>query len=90
MSAAAVRKLRQGIGRGIRAKNDICRLWILDPRFPVPESFRLNRNLAQGPAASHKELAESAIPARFFKFGRFAQAVKILEPDGEFFQDIQK
>lgn len=32
----AKRKLRQGLGRGIRAADDSCRVWIADPRFPHP------------------------------------------------------
>ena len=84
--AAAVRKLRQGIGRGIRAANDICRIWIMDPRFPVPESFCKNpRNkITQGAAYHYLGLAESAVPRRFHKFGGFARIVRILNPDGQF------
>ena len=91
--AAAVRKLRQGIGRGVRAKNDICRLWILDPRFPLPESFCKNpRNkLTQGPAARYSGLDKAALPARFFnKHDHFAATAKILGPDGELIQPARK
>ena len=38
-SAAARRKLAQGIGRGIRGPIESCTLWILDPRFPLPKSM---------------------------------------------------
>src|SRR3546814_16002696 len=33
------RKLRQGIGRGIRRPNDSVKLWLLDPRFPLPATL---------------------------------------------------
>lgn len=33
---ATLRKLSQGLGRGIRAKSDVCRTWITDVRFPQP------------------------------------------------------
>ncbi len=36
----AVRKLRQGIGRGIRHKRDKVTVWIADSRFPEPGSHK--------------------------------------------------
>ena len=89
--AAAVRKLRQGIGRGFRAKNDICALWILDPRFPLPEEFcdEIRNELTQRAAARHPGLAKAALPARFFKAGRFAKTAQVLNPDGQFAQIIR-
>ena len=90
--AAAVRKLRQGIGRGVRAKNDICKLWITDPRFPLPEEFcREKRNeLTQRLAARYDGLDKAALPGRFFKFGRFTKTARILNPDGEFAKVIRR
>jgi ATP-dependent DNA helicase DinG len=35
----ALRKLAQGIGRGIRCETDDVTLWIADPRFPIPASI---------------------------------------------------
>ena len=66
---AAVRKLRQGIGRGLRQKSDCCKLWLLDPRFPLPPNFvnAPRSRMHQGSAAKHANLA-AAIPARFRRF----------------------
>lgn len=47
-------KLRQGIGRGVRGKNDDVTLWIADPRFPAPNQ------------PSNHKLFVRAIPARFY------------------------
>lgn len=35
-----VRKLKQGIGRGVRAKSDSVTIWLADPRFPMPRAYR--------------------------------------------------
>jgi ATP-dependent DNA helicase DinG len=35
----AVHRLLQGLGRGIRTPDDCCRVWIADPRFPLPASL---------------------------------------------------
>ena len=81
---AAVRKLRQGIGRGLRRKSDRCKLWILDPRFPLPPNFvNAPRNrMHQGAAAKHANLA-GAIPARFC-FSRKSpfKRAELLRPGG--------
>lgn len=37
MMADARRKLRQGIGRGIRLETDRVKVWIADSRFPLPQ-----------------------------------------------------
>lgn len=34
-----VRKLKQGVGRGIRCKTDKVKVWLADPRFPLPDSY---------------------------------------------------
>ena len=48
------RKLQQGMGRGIRAASDTCRLWIADSRFPLPGAMSTFSSL------------RSAIPERFW------------------------
>ena len=60
------RKLAQGLGRGIRAPGDRVKVWIADPRFPLPDTLVLDprRLLGQGPAKRHRHLAR-AIPGRF-------------------------
>ena len=62
----AVRKLAQGLGRGIRGPDDRVKLWIADPRFPLPDALVLDERslLSQGLAARHRYLAD-AIPRRF-------------------------
>jgi hypothetical protein len=62
----SLRRLAQGIGRGIRSESDQCTVWIADPRFPLPAAWvrDLRRRLTQGPAAGWQEMAK-AIPRRF-------------------------
>jgi Rad3-related DNA helicase len=62
----AMRRLTQGMGRGIRGPEDRCTVWIADPRFPLPASIvtDLRRGLTQGPAEAWKDFAK-AIPLRF-------------------------
>ena len=64
--ADAARRLRQGMGRGIRAEGDSVQVWILDPRFPLPVTLTSNLRLrmTQGAAQPHVALA-AAIPRRF-------------------------
>ena len=70
LSAAAeaetLRRLTQGMGRGIRAFDDRCTIWIADPRFPLPGGMTtdLRRRLAVDAAAGRNDLAR-AIPRRF-------------------------
>jgi Rad3-related DNA helicase len=66
--AAALRKLAQGIGRGIRKADDEVRLWIADPRFPLSAATVLDvkRMLAQGEATRFKDFS-AALPERFRK-----------------------
>ncbi|WP_050927821.1 ATP-dependent DNA helicase [Aestuariivita boseongensis] len=78
--ADAKRRMAQGQGRGIRVRDDHCKVWILDPRFPIPEALRRNLRLrlAQGSAKEWTDFL-SVIPERFAgPFGSFRQA-KILE-----------
>lgn len=65
-----MRRLAQGMGRGIRAADDHCTVWIADPRFPLPASMTtdLRRRLTQGAASEWQELAK-AIPLRFREGG---------------------
>jgi hypothetical protein len=64
--ARTLRKLRQGIGRALRWSTDRTTLWILDPRFPIPDSMVKNRKLRlhQGQAEKHLDLF-GCIPYRF-------------------------
>jgi ATP-dependent DNA helicase DinG len=64
--AEAVRRLGQGMGRGIRTAEDRCTVWIADPRFPLPVSMvqNLRRRLTQGAAQGWPDMA-LAIPRRF-------------------------
>ena len=63
--AAARRKLAQGIGRGIRGPGERCTVWLLDPRFPLPQSLaRSIGGPGQGQALGHLALI-NCIPARF-------------------------
>jgi ATP-dependent DNA helicase DinG len=66
----AMRRLGQGIGRGIRADDDRCTVWIADPRFPLPANLEtdLRRRLSQGLAEGWRELAK-VIPRRFREGG---------------------
>ena len=61
-----IRRLAQGFGRGIRGPNDRVKIWIADPRFPLPDTLVLNSRLliSQGHATSHRDLSGS-IPRRF-------------------------
>jgi ATP-dependent DNA helicase DinG len=62
----AMRRIAQGIGRGIRAADDRCTVWIADPRFPLPVHFvqDFRRRLTQGLAQGWQDMA-LAIPVRF-------------------------
>jgi Rad3-related DNA helicase len=65
--ADAARRLRQGMGRGIRVRDDSVTVWILDPRFPLPSALLrqgLRQRITQGAAARHAHLLQ-AVPARF-------------------------
>jgi hypothetical protein len=66
----AMRRLCQGIGRGIRAEDDRCIVWIADPRFPLPANLEndLRRRLRQGLAEGWREMAK-AVPRRFREGG---------------------
>ena len=61
-----IRKLAQGHGRGVRCETDSVRMWIADPRFPLPAALVRNPRLLleQGPALKMVDLAK-AIPVRF-------------------------
>lgn len=60
------RKMRQGIGRGIRSTQDYVTLWVLDSRFPLPNNLATNRRLRQ-PNLPHSSYIQYAtcIPERF-------------------------
>ena len=61
-----IRRLAQGLGRGIRTPDDRVKVWIADPRFPLPDTLTLDPRLltGQGLAARHRDLSR-AIPRRF-------------------------
>ena len=71
--ADAMRRLTQGMGRGIRTSEDQCTIWIADPRFPLPSNMviDLRRGLSQGQAAEWRDMAK-AIPRRFRDAARSA------------------
>ena len=62
----ALRRLAQGLGRGIRGPEDRVKVWIADPRFPLPDTLVRDprRLLNQGLAARNGDLS-GAIPRRF-------------------------
>ena len=69
----ARRRLRQGIGRALRDEDDKAKLWIADPRFPLPDALvRGDRRArwSQGKAENFLTFLP-AIPWRF-RHGRLA------------------
>jgi len=44
----AVRRLSQGFGRAIRSRSDSARVWIADPRFPLPLDLKKRLELYHG------------------------------------------
>lgn len=79
--AAARRKLTQGIGRAIRQSGDKATIWLLDPRFPLPDALVADRRmrLTQGLAVGNSDL-RSAIPSRFRDgIGAAYTTAKVLE-----------
>ncbi len=77
----ARRLLRQGIGRGIRAADDRATVWLLDPRFPGPESWSRAAGLA---AADGRFTAfRPCIPERF-RAGPFSayETARLFPADG--------
>lgn len=69
MRALALHKFIQGVGRGIRAPDDVMTLWVFDPRFGVPKSVvdcGDPRLVALGlKAVPNGGLWHRALPARF-------------------------
>lgn len=60
----AIRRLAQGLGRGIRTPDNRVKVWIADPRFPLPDTLTLNPRLFLSQAARNRDLS-GAIPRRF-------------------------
>ena len=60
------RRLRQGLGRAIRAPKDAATVWIGDPRFPLPDVLVRDRRarVSQGLAAPFTSFI-ATIPVRF-------------------------
>lgn len=77
--ADARRRLRQGIGRGIRAADDAVKIWIGDPRWPInqeeADSFFLDQPRPWSPTLL------GAVPERFRSLSR--QAPRFEAQSGE-------
>jgi ATP-dependent DNA helicase DinG len=62
-------KLQQGIGRGIRSKDDRVTVWVADSRFGIPEPVRMLRDpRVMKSAQTHSVMAQNIqgiIPTRF-------------------------
>lgn len=73
----AIRRLAQGLGRGIRTPDDRVKVWIADPRFPLPDTLTLNPRLllSRGLAARNRDLS-GAIPRRFTRAYESAEIVE--------------
>ena len=56
-----MRRLRQGIARGIRQATDAPTIWIADPRFGLPERLRAKLRLPDDASEDYS----AAVPARF-------------------------
>lgn len=63
--SAAFRKMRQGIGRGIRSANDSIMLWIADPRVPPFGSVTESDEPYPQPANRTMPQFARAVPKRF-------------------------
>lgn len=72
-------KLRQGLGRPIRSATDRARLFIADPRFPLPKEVidRLAGKLAFEPNTPYYTAFHAVVPSRFT--AEFRQAAVLLE-----------
>lgn len=80
--ATALRRFKQGLGRGIRDRKDIMTLWVADPRFPAPKMFNedMSGRIPPRRVPAHQEFAW-AIPKRF-RDGAFGSA---FEDDAKMF-----
>lgn len=76
--SSALRKFRQGFGRGIRHASDHMTLWVADPRFPLPASLLGSPQVPIRMVTAHQEFLH-AIPERFhkksFKNGKFGSPI---------------
>lgn len=63
---SVVRKLKQGIGRGIRTKTDKVVVWLGDPRIPLPPAYKISFDpvLMTFPRKQRKDLL-GFVPKRF-------------------------
>lgn len=61
----ALRKLHQGMLRGLRHHEDYVKIWLLDPRFPFPASVITKSDRTQGHKALRMMELQKAIPKRF-------------------------
>lgn len=64
-----VRKLKQGIGRGIRIKDDKVVVWLADPRFPLPAAYTTSFDpvVMKFPRKQRQDLM-GFVPKRFLDF----------------------
>jgi len=65
--SATFRKMRQGIGRGIRSETDSFTLWIADPRVPVFGSASYSDELIPAPVNRQFPQFVRCIPVRFME-----------------------
>lgn len=85
------KKLKQGMGRGIRAKTDKVTVWIADPRFPLPDSMSssLDEILMASTVARVHATMSSCIPRRFLVGADDSQEgfsnAKLLLADGKIY-----
>lgn len=63
MMADARRRLRQGIGRGIRVESDSVKVWFADSRFPLPQQV-IDAEMRDQPRSWSSTFVK-AIPTRF-------------------------
>lgn len=59
------RKLKQGLGRAIRAASDTCEVWITDPRFPIPSRLLADPKLGLAIRYPGYKAFAGCIPDRF-------------------------
>lgn len=80
---AVRQQLAQGLGRGIRAVDDTCKVWIADTRFPLPMAWRssfdpeIDARMDDILGRFYNRRLLDAIPSRFHE--RFDEAVLWLQ-----------
>lgn len=78
-------KMRHGIGRGIRQKEDQVTVWIADKRFGLPEGIRMMRDPRTQKSQPAPAWIQHAVPTRFFsalnKARVFTASEKLFTPE---------